>query len=97
MIDETSIVHFVVTPYQHEDRSGFRVTSTFEGLRNRDHHSRVMASIAVNCVRQLGLIQGLEAALEEVCELAYQTRIETLPRITYADELEHDSTSDPDE
>ena len=58
---------------------------------------RPRCNIAINCVRQLGLIQGLEAALEEVCQLAYETKFETLPRMTYADELEHDSTTDPDE
>lgn len=84
MTDEKSIVHFVVTPCQN----GFNVASTFEGVRNRDHHQHVLTCIAVNAVRQLGLIQGMEAAIEKVCKLAYETRIETLPKIVYAEELE---------
>ena len=97
MSDETAKVHFLVLPYDSEGRVHAKVIPAFSGLHNREHHRRVLASIAVNCIRQLGLIQGLEAALEEVTALAYETRFEAMPQIEYEDEREHDIKTDPDE
>jgi len=97
MTDGPAKVSFLVLQEQVDGRIYAKVIPTFSGLRNREHHRHVLTSIAVNCVRQLGLIKGMEAALEEVCELAYETRFEALPRIECQDELEHDIPTDPDD
>ena len=97
MSDETCKVTFLILPYKSEGRTHAKVIPAFEGLRDRDHHRRVLNTIAVSCIRQLGLMQGLEAALEEVTALAYETRFEALLRVEYEDEREQDMTTDPDE
>ena len=88
MNNETSKVTFLVSTYESEGRIHAKVVPTFVGLHNRDHHRRVLTSIAVNCVRQLGLIQGMERAIDEITALIYQSKIETLPKIEYEDESE---------
>lgn len=84
----TANVKFEVIPQEPSDgKVRLKVIPHFEGMVDRQHHQQVLTAIAVNCVKQLGLIQGMEAAMEEVSKLAYETKFKALPQITYISEM----------